>query len=712
MLSSHEKNTIRTAAAAIELQSKNSANEQLPVLWTYIEPSSGRRYPIEPPLFELNRQTVLGVWSDPQITQDADPLPNGTFETRVAGTIAGHSDLILTLIVRLAPDNPIVRFRYMLSSRSGVTMTKSHGRDALLYAAFQASPAGSAMEVRFSDYNELVHSYKLTEQLLDPLDFKHARSIMGPMLVAMDGAQSFLFAYEHGSQYPDTYLSFRLQADHRISVEAEKGNYFNGRHIMEQHPFETVWFQIGAITGPEAELASAYRTFILQYQCLNAESRKPYIFYNTWAYQERNAHWSGSKYLDSMNLERMLKEIEVAHQIGIEVFVMDTGWYRKTGDWEVNTSFFPDELKSVKAKLDEYNMKLGLWFDPQKAAITSRMLERNRTNQTSEAGVYRKPHTIWETETSSTLCLVSSYSDDFVEELIRLYRELGVTYFKWDAISQYGCDDPNHNHGDEGCSEQERAECFSFELPLTMARIVEKLASACPDAIVDFDVTEGYRSVGLSFLSAGKYFLINNGPYFRNYDIPKDRDIQWKNNNIFFFPGPARGWVCRKPLAYDKWVPSVLFLTHYLPDDPEDNQDINAASLILGQNGIWGDLPAISPEGIDRLHGILSRYKVVRDDITASSVIQSGEAGTNPEIYEKISKATGRGVIVMFASSFGQPFHNSRPAKHSYISRHKVHASKLWNNEGVSVIIDNEGHALIHCHFDRPGAKIIFFGVE
>jgi alpha-galactosidase len=36
---------------------------------------------------------------------------------------------------------------------------------------------------------------------------------------------------------------------------------------------------------------------------------------------------------------------------------------------------------------------------------------------------------------------------------------------------------------------------------------------------VDFDITEASRSVGLAWLSAGKYFLINNGPYYMNYDL-------------------------------------------------------------------------------------------------------------------------------------------------------------------------------------------------
>ena len=91
----------------------------------------------------------------------------------------------------------------------------------------------------------------------------------------------------------------------------------------------------------------------------NTESRKPYIFYNTWNFQERNKLWNGKTYLESMNEDRILKEIDVAHRMGVDVFVLDSGWYEKAGDWTVSSERFPNGLKTVKAKLDSYGMKLG-----------------------------------------------------------------------------------------------------------------------------------------------------------------------------------------------------------------------------------------------------------------------------------------------------------------------------------------------------------------
>ena len=91
-----------------------------------------------------------------------------------------------------------------------------------------------------------------------------------------------------------------------------------------------------------------YRQFFLNEVCENTESRKPYIYYNTWNYQERKRYFNGRPYLETMHFEQMLAEIEVAHRLGVDVFVIDTGWYIKTGDWQVNRERFPDGLQEVR----------------------------------------------------------------------------------------------------------------------------------------------------------------------------------------------------------------------------------------------------------------------------------------------------------------------------------------------------------------------------
>ena len=520
---------------------------------------------------------------------------------------------------------------------------------------------------------------------------------MGPLVAGTDGKESFLLAYEHGSQYPDAFLHFSLSPERKICLRAVKGNYLTGTRLTKEG-FETIWFDFAAVPGNIDQLAAAFREFQLKYSTLNAESRKPYIFYNTWNYQERNMWWNRKAYLADMNEKRMLQEIDAAHEMGIDVFVIDTGWYQKTGDWSVNPGRFSDGMKRLKAKLDEYGMKLGLWIGPTLAAVTSMAHSLYPDCKVSWNGKVFDPCPIWETEESYGMCLVSPYWEHLADTLISLAKYLGVTYFKWDAVAQDGCNSADHDHGDSSVTPQERADAFAFRVGIYMEKIVNKVCGECPDVIVDFDITEGHRSVGLGFLSVGKYFLINNGPYYADYRIPLDTNKEW--SNIFVHPGAPRTWICRTPLTFDKWIPSVLFLTHYLPDDPVSSQDINLASLILGQNGIWGDLPGISPEGQARFREILGRYKKVRDDITAEAAIRTGTTGSGFECYEKICSRTGKGVVCMFAAVRGT---------FRYITEKKAD-SEVWCSVPARVTHLENGTALIETDFAEPGAAIVFFG--
>lgn len=408
--------------------------------------------------------------------------------------------------------------------------------------------------------------------------------------------------------------------------------------------------------------------------------------------------WNRKAYLADMQEERMLREIDAAHEMGIDVFVIDTGWYEKTGDWSVNLERFRDGMKRLKAKLDEYGMKLGLWIGPTQAAVSSLAHSLHPECKVTWNGKINDPYPVWETEESYDMCLVSPYWEHLADTLINLAKNLGVSYFKWDAIWQNGCNSPNHEHGDSSCTPEERADAFAFRVGIYMEKIVNKVCAECPDVIVDFDITEGHRSVGLGFLSVGKYFLINNGPYYANYHIPLDTNKEW--SNIFVHPGAPRTWICRTPLSFDKWIPSVLFLTHYLPDDPIGSQDMNLASLILGQNGIWGDLPGVSPEGRARFGEVLGKYKAVREDITAESAIKTGITGSGFECYEKICTRTGKGVVCIFATVPGT-FH--------YITEKKVNP-EVWCSVPAHVTHLEDGTALIEAVFTEPGAAMIFFG--
>jgi len=671
-------------------------------LWRYRIRGGHTSLPIQEPFFQVDGRGVtarVSLLRSPTVIK----LPNGVSEYSFHGPLAPDTSLELTITFRLSDLSPIVRFKYELNSRGRHTMTKTAHRDDLRYFTVPLSPFPEVREVRLSEFNEKYHAYNLDETPIDARYFEDNGSVMGPIIEFAGRDEHYLLGYEHGSEFPDRFLQFSLSKERRVALEAVKANYTDGQILDKNNGYTTIWFETGGAKGDESRLRDYYRNFVLKDLSENLESRKPYIYYNTWGRQER-AHVLSGKYLSTVNLATTLKEIKVCHELGVEVYVIDAGWFIRTGDWDVNTALFPDTLMQVKRLLDRYGMKLGLWFNPTVAALSSKMLADNKDFVMGRGDSESAPRKVWETEESVNLCLVSPYWEKYADRLVELSRTLGVTYFKWDAIGQYGCDRPGHLHGTESISTGERAESYAFLLPQYMAKVINKVCKANPAAIFDFDITEDGRCMGLEFLSAGKYFIINNGPYFSNFDLGP----QWlsplaaTNPNLFFNAGPARGWFTRSALSYDSWIPSLLFLTHYVPDEPKSSQSINLASLILGQNGIWGNVLQTSSAGIAYFKEILGKYKQVRKDITTSYPQTFGETGASPEIHEKIDGESRKGAIVIFANTKGE---------YTYISKNKVSRS-VWTSEGVKVSYDAYGRAVIVATFDRPDAKILFFGVN
>lgn len=666
-------------------------------LWRYDSLPGGHTHRIGAPAVQLDGARIELRLSAVTADGEATALANGQCEQRWTGPVAGNPGLSLVLVARSAAADPVVRFRCELHSETVRRMTRSAGADDLTHLGIDLAGLPEAAELRLSEFDDRIHSYVPNEVALAQARFDRGHAVMGPILLASGGGHQLLVAYEHGSQHPEAFLRYHLAADRQVALRAVKGNYWHGQEIGPGRPWCSLWYEIAAIDGTRDDLAAAYRRFVLTHLAVNQASRQPWIFYNTWNHQERRKAWQKQPYLSQMNLERMLAEVDAAHRMGIEVFVIDTGWYEKTGDWRVSGKRFPDELKQVKARLDGYGMRLGLWFAPTTVAMTSRILAGHQDCLTLEHGQPHKPVPVWETEDSTECCIVSRYGDAFADELIRIHRELGVSYFKWDAIGQYwrACDGHGHGHGGAGNDEAERRDCYAFQQPMALARVVERVQAAVPDAICDFDVTEGGRAVGLAFLAASKFFLINNGPYFGNYDNPNGAD---GNSNLFFFPGPARTWICRASLGFDRWIPSVLFLTHYLPDDPAENQLIAIGSLILGHNGIWGDLPGISREGQDRFGEVLGWYKQVRDAVTAADPVREGIIAGDPEVHEKLSG--GRGVVVVFAAHAGT---------YRYVTRAAVDP-RVRCTANAEVAVGADGLAEITVTLAKASAAICVFG--
>ena len=61
-----------------------------------------------------------------------------------------------------------------------------------------------------------------------------------------------------------------------------------------------------------------------------------------------------------------------ARELGIELFVLDDGWFGKRdddttslGDWYPDLRKLPDGITGLAGKIRNMGMKFGLWFEPE-----------------------------------------------------------------------------------------------------------------------------------------------------------------------------------------------------------------------------------------------------------------------------------------------------------------------------------------------------------
>ena len=83
-----------------------------------------------------------------------------------------------------------------------------------------------------------------------------------------------------------------------------------------------------------------------------------------------NNNWEAT-YFDFTE-ERLVKIAEKAKECGIELFVLDDGWFGERrndsaglGDWIVNKELLPNGLEGLADRIENLGMQFGLWIEPE-----------------------------------------------------------------------------------------------------------------------------------------------------------------------------------------------------------------------------------------------------------------------------------------------------------------------------------------------------------
>ena len=220
-------------------------------------------------------------------------------------------------------------------------------------------------------------------------------------------------------------------------AQAEVDEYSVTRLQIGIDPFQFSWCLKPNETFQTPEAILAYTS-----EGLNQLSQTFQKLYTTrlargyWRDKERPIlinNWEAT-YFDFTE-EKLLSIAKKAKELGIELFVLDDGWFGERtketaglGDWYVNRNRLKNGISGLSRKIHDLGMMFGLWFEPE------------MVNKDSD--LYRKhPDYIIETPKRHASHGRKQYVLDFsrkevvdniYEQLVKILDEGEIDYIKWD----------------------------------------------------------------------------------------------------------------------------------------------------------------------------------------------------------------------------------------------------------------------------------------
>ena len=151
-------------------------------------------------------------------------------------------------------------------------------------------------------------------------------------------------------------------------------------------------------------------------------------------------NWEAT-YFD-FNTEKLLDIARQASKLGIEMLVMDDGWFgyrnddnTSLGDWQVNESKINGGLKHLVEEVNKLGMKFGIWFEPEMISPDSNLYREHPDWAIAIPG-----RTASLSRNQYVLDLTRKEVRDYVFDMVAgVLHSANIEYVKWDMNRQI-CD--------------------------------------------------------------------------------------------------------------------------------------------------------------------------------------------------------------------------------------------------------------------------------
>jgi alpha-galactosidase len=133
--------------------------------------------------------------------------------------------------------------------------------------------------------------------------------------------------------------------------------------------------------------------------------------------------------------ERLVRIAAAARELGVELFVLDDGWFgardddtTSLGDWTVDRRKLPDGLGSLGRRVEDLGLRFGIWIEPEMISQRSRLYEAHPDWAIGVPGRTR-------TESRQQLVLDMGRPevvDHLAAALSEVLASAPISYVKWD----------------------------------------------------------------------------------------------------------------------------------------------------------------------------------------------------------------------------------------------------------------------------------------
>lgn len=285
--------------------------------------------------------------------------------------------------------------------------------------------------------------------------------------------------------------AFNLVYSGNFTGQVEVDSYCNTRVSMGINPFDFSWllepgekFQTPevAITYTDRGLGHMSRTYHRLYSenlCRGKFKKevRPILINN----------WEATYF--NFNEEKILEIASEGKELGMELFVLDDGWFGKRdddntslGDWVVDERKLPNGIKALAEKIINMGMEFGLWFEPEMVSIQSDLYKKHPEWCIH---VKNRPYTMGRNQLVLDLSR-KDVCDYIVKSVSNILKSAPITYVKWDMnrhITDIGSD----------LLPQYRQEETSHRYILGLYDVMERLTNEFPDVLFESCSSGGGR---------------------------------------------------------------------------------------------------------------------------------------------------------------------------------------------------------------------------